>query len=638
VTRVSSGIIQGSFVGGKPRIVQAALAARPALPAKPAMVQFKPDARGRLAPPPLPPRVVPIRGGPVQAKGAGGAFPLPPGFRLRTGGGQSLPPAVQAHMEGVFGARFADVRVHVGNEAPSIGALAFTHGTDVYFAPGQYQPGTPYGLRLIGHELTHVVQQRAGRVRNPLPSGVAVVQDAALEAEADRMGATAAAPIQAKLAAVRNVPRPNSATIVVGGPGPVRDGGQKIEARVSGQPGSVGSIELVPAGSNRLKIINLKVDPDHRRRSIGTRLVAAAIQAAQRRGAANVVLEARPSDASISFPSLVKMYTGLGFRQAGISSRGAAVMQRCTGASMRDAAFQMGEKAALSPRHAVQAKLLSGSVHFKMRPRGLARFDPAAVPLQLTPHSRHCRCGRVGFFHPTPKGIIQRMNSSDEEDDYPLTPPPTPAHNPYSYFASGAEYHQTYTDMDTADAWWEKAEKHHGGPIGQSYGSQESEDYDASYVDVPPGCRPSAPASLWKQVYAGLAPKHGDASRQVIACDELGDGNVEIDAKTKCEIGTNKRPPMCHIIPFNHIKWGLQWIYDNKTHSLAKGYKGPDVTFIDADTFKALVWDLDNLRPGHATCNSQTASSAKGNPKTKDEAGIIKYVVTKLRGIQASWF
>ena len=32
------------------------------------------------------------------------------------------------------------------------------------------------------------MQQRAGRVRNPFGSGVAVVQDPGLEAEAERMG------------------------------------------------------------------------------------------------------------------------------------------------------------------------------------------------------------------------------------------------------------------------------------------------------------------------------------------------------------------------------------------------------------------------------------------------------------------
>ena len=79
-------------------------------------------------------------------------------------------------------------------------ALAFTLGTDLYFAPGQYNPETIYGQQLLGHELTHVVQQRAGRVRNPFGSGLAVVQDHAMEAEADRMGRLASQPAVARLA------------------------------------------------------------------------------------------------------------------------------------------------------------------------------------------------------------------------------------------------------------------------------------------------------------------------------------------------------------------------------------------------------------------------------------------------------
>jgi hypothetical protein len=78
--------------------------------------------------------------------------------------------------------------VHIGQQAERIGAIAFTTGNDVYFAPGRYQPDTVQGQQLLGHELAYVVQQRAGRVRNPLGSGLAVVQDRALEAEADRMG------------------------------------------------------------------------------------------------------------------------------------------------------------------------------------------------------------------------------------------------------------------------------------------------------------------------------------------------------------------------------------------------------------------------------------------------------------------
>jgi Domain of unknown function (DUF4157) len=82
--------------------------------------------------------------------------------------------------------------VHVGSEAASIGAIAFTWGSDIHFAPGQYNPHTPHGQFLLGHELTHVVQQRAGRVSNPFGAGVAVVQDHTLEAEADHMGRLAA--------------------------------------------------------------------------------------------------------------------------------------------------------------------------------------------------------------------------------------------------------------------------------------------------------------------------------------------------------------------------------------------------------------------------------------------------------------
>jgi hypothetical protein len=107
-------------------------------------------------------------------------------------GGWPLPRDVQAKMEAALGANFSDVRIHVGPEAAAIGAIAFTWGSDLHFAPGQYNPHTPHGQFLLGHELTHVVQQRAGRVANPFGSGVAVVQDYALEAEADRLGRLAA--------------------------------------------------------------------------------------------------------------------------------------------------------------------------------------------------------------------------------------------------------------------------------------------------------------------------------------------------------------------------------------------------------------------------------------------------------------
>lgn len=38
-------------------------------------------------------------------------------------------------------------------------AFAFTVGRDIAFGPGQYQPDTEAGRRLLAHELAHVVQQ-----------------------------------------------------------------------------------------------------------------------------------------------------------------------------------------------------------------------------------------------------------------------------------------------------------------------------------------------------------------------------------------------------------------------------------------------------------------------------------------------
>lgn len=108
------------------------------------------------------------------------------------GGGHSMQQQVPPKMEAAFGADFSSVRIHVGPQASRIGAAAFTTGNNVYFAPGRYQPHTHQGQRLLGHELAHVMQQRQGRVRASSP-GVAVIKDPALEAEADRLGARAAA-------------------------------------------------------------------------------------------------------------------------------------------------------------------------------------------------------------------------------------------------------------------------------------------------------------------------------------------------------------------------------------------------------------------------------------------------------------
>src|SRR5690606_15126398 len=99
---------------------------------------------------------------------------------------------VQAKMERAFVADFSGVRVHPESTRPeSIGALAYARNNDIYFSPGHYDPGSTSGLELIGHELTHTIQQRAGRVAVQGKGGE-IETDPRLEAEADEMGARAA--------------------------------------------------------------------------------------------------------------------------------------------------------------------------------------------------------------------------------------------------------------------------------------------------------------------------------------------------------------------------------------------------------------------------------------------------------------
>lgn len=103
-----------------------------------------------------------------RAEAASGA-PAEPGpdftSRLQSskGGGSPLPAETRDAMESGFGADFSNVRVHTGQEAAGmsrdINAQAFTHGNDIYFNEGKYNPGSKDGQHLLAHELTHTVQQ-----------------------------------------------------------------------------------------------------------------------------------------------------------------------------------------------------------------------------------------------------------------------------------------------------------------------------------------------------------------------------------------------------------------------------------------------------------------------------------------------
>jgi hypothetical protein len=105
-----------------------------------------------------------------------------------------LPTPVLRKMEGFFGQDFSEVRVHANSlQAPAVGALAFTQGGQIHFAPGQFDPHTVSGQQMVGHELAHVVQQAQGQVCATIQArGVAINDDPGLEYEAEVMGAQAA--------------------------------------------------------------------------------------------------------------------------------------------------------------------------------------------------------------------------------------------------------------------------------------------------------------------------------------------------------------------------------------------------------------------------------------------------------------
>jgi hypothetical protein len=84
------------------------------------------------------------------------------------GGGSPLDESVRSSMESGFGQDFGDVRVHTDSQASksaeSVGANAYTVGSDIVFRSGHFDASSPTGQRTIAHELSHVVQQRSGPV------------------------------------------------------------------------------------------------------------------------------------------------------------------------------------------------------------------------------------------------------------------------------------------------------------------------------------------------------------------------------------------------------------------------------------------------------------------------------------------
>ncbi|MEU0938150.1 DUF4157 domain-containing protein [Embleya sp. NPDC005971] len=136
-----------------------------------------------------------------KAGGGAGAH-LPAALESRTEHARPLDASVRAPMERSFGASLGDVVVHTDAEAAAsadrLDAKAYAVGRHVVFGPGRYDPHSPAGRALIGHELAHVLQQRRGGPA-PGPDGVHPSGTAA-EGAAHGAGARAAAGLSAPVA------------------------------------------------------------------------------------------------------------------------------------------------------------------------------------------------------------------------------------------------------------------------------------------------------------------------------------------------------------------------------------------------------------------------------------------------------
>src|SRR5688572_9126548 len=101
------------------------------------------------------------KGGEKGGEAAAGPSPAPTGAAAGSGG-QPLSKADRDFMEPRIGRSFDNVRLHTDrkaqDEATSIGAKAFTQGSDISFGPNS----GPEDKKLLAHELTHVAQQGPG--------------------------------------------------------------------------------------------------------------------------------------------------------------------------------------------------------------------------------------------------------------------------------------------------------------------------------------------------------------------------------------------------------------------------------------------------------------------------------------------
>jgi len=105
---------------------------------------------------------------------------------VQQGGYTRLDPRVQTRLAGLLQMHIPAVKLYVNHAADALvrkhRADALTYGDNILLRTDTYQPHTPAGLGLLGHELTHV--QQAGKGNPPRTrAGRTAQEEAALHNE-----------------------------------------------------------------------------------------------------------------------------------------------------------------------------------------------------------------------------------------------------------------------------------------------------------------------------------------------------------------------------------------------------------------------------------------------------------------------
>ena len=133
-------------------------------------------------------------------------------------GGKPLGKEERSFFEPRFGYDFSNVKIHTDSQASKsaegINALAYTSGSNIVFNSGQYAPFTDSGKRLLGHELTHVVQQNSSSPSQKIQAQEAPATPVMDSPTTDQFGLTEEELANVGIFALGNVLRTNAADSV----------------------------------------------------------------------------------------------------------------------------------------------------------------------------------------------------------------------------------------------------------------------------------------------------------------------------------------------------------------------------------------------------------------------------------------